>query len=88
MIKEIRIYWAMRPYIKQAKELSKMKFSFNLIVQAGALLVQAGNQLAGIVPVKYQVPVALTVGIIQSVVALLAHFRNPDGTPAQAPYVK
>jgi hypothetical protein len=31
---------------------------------------------------------AVIVGAIQAVVAAIAHFKNPDGTPASEPYVK
>lgn len=64
-----------------------MKLSLNVIIQILATIIHAANMASGILPAKYQALVVLIVGLIQSVSALLAHFANPDGTPAITPYV-
>ena len=86
MIKEIRIYWRLRPYIKKLKELSHMKFSWNLVVQIIATIIQALNQLSDLFPEDTRTTIALIVGVLQAVVALLAHYANPDGTSSKLAY--
>ena len=65
-----------------------MKLHWNLIFQIFAMIAQYGNQASGYVPPKYQMYVALAVGLAQGVVAWRAHFFNPDGTPASVGYQK
>lgn len=65
-----------------------MKFSFNAVVQVLGTVAQGANSFGGYVPPRYQVPFALGVGALQAVTALLAHFSNPNGTPAATPYQK
>jgi hypothetical protein len=63
-----------------------MTLSVNAIAQLIALVLQVLNQVSGLVPTKYQVYVALVVGVLQAVVAFLAHFSNPDGSSAKVAY--
>lgn len=65
-----------------------MKLSTHLIIQAIAMLVQAGNEYSSVIPDKYKPAVALVVGLGQAAVAWYNHNYNPDGTPAQVAYVK
>lgn len=65
-----------------------MKLSWNLVFQGAALIVQAGNQLSGLIPPKYQPTVAFVIGVAQALVAYRAHYSNPDGSPASEAYVK
>lgn len=87
MFTELRIYLRLRPYIKQLKEICKMRLSLNLIVQILMTAMQAYNQISDLLPAKWKTPAALVMGIIQGLVALLAHYSNPDGTPATVAYV-
>lgn len=87
MIKELKIYWKLRPIIKQFKELTKMKFSLNVVIQILMLILQGYNQISDMLDPETRQVATLIMGIIQAVVALLAHYRNPDGTPAKAAYI-
>lgn len=64
-----------------------MKFSWNLITQVLGTIVQGANAVGGILPPDIKVTVALGVGVIQAIVALIAHFSNPDGTSAKSMYI-
>lgn len=86
MLKEIRMYWRLRPYINQLKELFAMKFSVNILIQILATIAQALNQIGDLFPPDHRMTVTLIIGVIQAVVALMAHFKNPDGTSAKLPY--
>jgi hypothetical protein len=66
--------------------LSKMTFAVNVVAQVALLAVQAANKFGDVVPAKYQPAVFAVAGIAQGTLALIAHFRNPNGTPASAPY--
>lgn len=66
----------------------KLKFSLNMVTQLIGMLVQGANALGGILPAEYNVPIALGIAAVQSIVAFIAHFKNPDGTPAAEPYGK
>ena len=66
-----------------------MKLSTNLIIQILGTITQILNQATPFVTSdKAKAVIAASVGIAQTLSALLAHFSNPDGTPAQAAYVK
>jgi hypothetical protein len=88
MIRELRIYWKLRPMLEQLKGLSKMKLSTSLVFQALAIVAHGINQISGLVPPKYQWLVAGAIGILQGINVIGAHFYNPDGTPATQAYVK
>lgn len=90
MIRELRIYLRLRPYIKQLQKLAKentgMKLSWNVITQVVGIAVQGANALSDLVP-EYKAIIASGVGLVQALVAFLAHFRNPDGTDARTAYI-
>jgi hypothetical protein len=88
MIREIRMYFRLRTYISDLRKECHMKLSLNVVVQILGTVVQALNAIGGMFPAKQQVLIASIVGVIQAVVGLLAHFSNPDGTPAAAPYIR
>lgn len=75
-------------FLKQFLErASTMKLSWNLVFQGIALLVQAGNQYADILPAKWKPVAALILGLAQAAVAWRSHYFNPDGTPAKVAYI-
>ena len=65
----------------------KYSISINTICQVLLMAVQIYNQSLPLIPPKYQPYGVCAVGIIQAVLALLAHYRNPDGTPAAVAYL-
>lgn len=83
-----KLYLKERPYIQKLKELSKMKLSTNAATQVIGTIGQAINTASGLVPTKYQFWVSAVLGLLQLVSGVLAHFSNPDGTPASVPYTK
>lgn len=87
-LKAVKVYFKLRPVIARAKEILKMKFSLNMVTQIIAMVVQGANALGGILPPEYSAPIALGIAAVQGIVAFVAHFKNPDGTPAAQPYVK
>lgn len=62
-----------------------MTVKVNAIVQFLGMLVQVLN--ATEFPTEWKPWVALFVAIIQAVSAILAHYNNPDGTPASVAFV-
>ena len=66
----------------------RIRLSTNLIVQILAFIVQGLNQLTSIVPDDTKPVVLAVVAILQGVVALLAHYSNPDATPVATAYLK
>lgn len=64
-----------------------MKFSLNMVIQMFAIALQAGNAALDFVPPNKKPVIASVIGVGQAVVGLLAHYVNPDGTNAKAPYV-
>lgn len=87
MIREIRILLALRPIYKKLGETMKLNFSWHMITQVVALAIQGANAIGGIMP-EHQQAIALVIGAIQAIMGALAHFTNPDGTPASQPFVK
>jgi hypothetical protein len=88
MIRELRLYWRLRPILNEFKELSKMKFSVNLVVQVLALAAQGINQAQDLLPPRGQFWAMVALSAVQGATAVLAHFANPDGTPAVVAYRK
>jgi hypothetical protein len=86
MLREIRIYWRLRPFIEQLKGEFHMKLSWNVVIQIIGTIVQALNAVGGLLPVKNQVLIASVVGVLQALTALFSHFSNPDGSPAEVAY--
>ncbi len=65
-----------------------MRLSINMIVQILGIAGQALNQMIDLFPsAESKGTVAAIIGVIQAFTALLAHFRNPDGTNAKTAYV-
>jgi hypothetical protein len=88
MIRELRIWLRLRPLINHFQELSKMRFSLNVLIQMLALAAQGLNASMDLLPAKGKFWAMVGLSAVQGVTAVLAHFANPDGTPAEAAYVK
>jgi len=43
MVREVRLWWRLRPILKQFQELAKMKLSVNVVIQMLALVAQGVN---------------------------------------------
>lgn len=56
----------------------------NWLLQAGAVLAQSGIILTDLVPAESRAGAVLIVAAVQGVAAVVAHYRNPDGTNARA----
>lgn len=65
-----------------------MKFSVNVAIQMLALVGQGLNATMELLPGRGRFWAMVGLSAVQGVAAVLAHFANPDGTPAQAPYIK
>jgi hypothetical protein len=88
MIRELRIWWRLRPLVNRFLELTKMKFSLNVAIQMLALVAQGLNASVDLLPGRGKFWAMVGLSAVQGLTAVLAHFANPDGTPAQAPYIK
>lgn len=86
MIKEIRIYWALRPHIKKFKELSHMKLSKNMIITGLMTAANAISSISGFLSPKAQLWAWSGQVVIEAALKVIAAFSNPDGTPAAKPY--
>ena len=65
-----------------------MKFSVNVGIQMLALVAQGLNATADVLPGKGKFWAMVGLSAVQGLTAVLVHFVNPDGTPAEAPYIK
>lgn len=86
MIKELKVYFKLRPILKQLKELFKMRQSTNVTIQILALIAQGLAVTSELFPPEIRIWVPVIVSTLQSVVGVLAHRYNPDGTSAEFPY--
>jgi hypothetical protein len=66
----------------------KLTISVNVIIQAVASVLHLANLANHIVPAKYKFWVAGVIMICQGLTGILAHYKNPDGTPASVSYRK
>ncbi len=65
-----------------------MNFSVNVAVQMLALVAQGINQAQDLLPPRAQFWAMVALSAIQGATAVIAHFVNPDGTPAVVAYSK
>jgi hypothetical protein len=64
-----------------------MKISVNIIIQMLALATQYLNASTEMLPERGKFWAMVVLSILQGIVAVLAHFANPDGTPATVAYL-
>jgi len=64
-----------------------MKLSANVVIQMLALAAQGVNATQDFLPAKGKFWAMVALSALQGLAAVAAHFVNPDGTPAQAPYI-
>lgn len=64
-----------------------MTSRLNMIVQALSVAMQIANYSVDLLP-EYRFPITVGISAIQGTLGVLAHFVNPDGTSARAPWVK
>jgi len=88
MLRELRIWLRLRPIMNRFQELTKMKFSVNVAIQMLALAAQGLNATVELLPGRGKFWAMVGLSAVQGVTAVLAHFANPDGTPAQVAYLK
>jgi hypothetical protein len=88
MIREIRLWWRLRPVLERFQELPKMKFSVNVVIQMLALAAQGINATQDLLPPRGKFWAMVALSAVQGLTAVLAHFANPDGTSAEAPYIR
>jgi hypothetical protein len=50
MIREVRLWWRLRPVLERFQELTKMKFSVNVVIQMLALAAQGINATQDLLP--------------------------------------
>lgn len=94
MFKEIKLYFKLRPLLKQVskqfQELEKpnVKLSVNSTIQICMTLLQIINALGVLFPQEStgQKWILAGASAIQGIVAVLSHFSNPDGTSAKTAY--
>ena len=65
-----------------------MKLSLNVIIQLLMVILQVYNQIGEMLPDEWKHIATFVMTLIQAIVALLAHYKNPDGTPVTLAYVK
>jgi hypothetical protein len=88
MLLKLRIWLRLRPVMNRFQELTKMKFSVNVLIQMLALAAQGLNATVELLPGRGKFWAMVGLSAVQGVTAVLAHFANPDGTPAQVAYLK
>jgi hypothetical protein len=88
MLRELQIWLRLRPMMNRFQELTKMKFSVNVAIQMLALAAQGLNATVELLPGRGKFWAMVGLSAVQGVTGVLAHFANPDGTPAQVAYLK
>lgn len=56
------------------------------LMHATAIGGQVFAAYGGIIPVKYQGPIAIGLGALQFTIGQIQQTHNPDGTPAELPF--
>jgi hypothetical protein len=88
MLRELRMFWRLRPYIAQLKGIDMGKFSIHMVFQVLFVLVGALTEIFDLLPAETQKQTLIVLVLAASVLGLYNHFKNPDGTSAALPYEK
>ncbi len=89
MLREIRLYWAVKVQYKALSRdwsLFQMNLTINSFIQLLGTVGQTLNVVGGFVPADKKMYVAAGIALLQGIAAAVAHFSNPDGTPAALAY--
>lgn len=87
MIRQLQLYFKLRPLLEIAERLCKMKLKVNVLISGLLLVLQAIVQVAGFFPPKFVwIPIVAHI-VLEGALKILAAYRNPDGTSALLPYV-
>lgn len=65
-----------------------MKLSWNIVLQVLALILQVYNQIGELIPEEGKPIAMFVIAVIQAVIGLVAHYKNPDGTPVTTAYAR
>lgn len=65
-----------------------LKFSVNAVIQIVGVVGHAAAQLSDVLPPEGKFWASVVLAAAQGVAGVLAHFVNPDGSPASMPYRK
>ncbi len=65
-----------------------VKFKVNAVIQSLAVVAHILNASVDVLPPRGRLWVMAALSVVQGAVGALAHFSNPDGTPAEAPFRK
>lgn len=85
-VRLFRLMLRLNSILKEFEKMKGMKFSVNFLIQALGVIGHAAVQLSDLLPPEYKVWASVTVAAVQGLTGILAHFRNPDGSPASEPY--
>ena len=89
MIRELRIWWALRPVVDALRGELRMKLSWSLVLQIGGTVTQGLNALGTFADTKdAKFWIASALALVQMIVGVAAHYSNPDGTPARVAWQK
>jgi hypothetical protein len=84
----LKLGWRLRKLKPELEAILRMKFSLNAVVQLLALAGQGIVQVQDMLPPRGKFWAAVSLAAVQGLVGVLAHFANPDGTPASQPYTE
>lgn len=82
LLRNARLLLILSPYMDRIGKECSMPISWHVVFQVVAMLIQAANALLPMLPPNGKIAVTLGVGAVQALLAFVAHFTNPDGTPA------
>ena len=83
---ELRLYLKIRPDVAQLRKLFGMHISVNVAGQIVLTILHMLNIFTPVVPPKYKFLAMAVIGALNLVLSILAHYSNPDGTPASEPF--
>lgn len=85
-VRTIRLMLRLQSILKEIEQMKGMKFSVNFVIQVMGVIAHAAAQISDFLPEEGKVWASVAIAAAQGMVGVLAHFRNPDGTPASQPY--
>lgn len=83
MIREIKIYLALRPTISELRRLTNMKLSTGVVSQMLVALVGAYANHSDLLPPAGKFWGMIAAGAATLAIQVLGHYAPPPGTPAK-----
>lgn len=85
-VRLIKLLYRLNKIFKEIEGMKGIRFSVNFVIQVCGIIGHAAAQLMDFLPDNKKIWASVAIAAAQGVSGIMAHFSNPDGSPASEPY--